>query len=54
MEGGTDQDLRLLDVVTSSHDDNTSKQSSEKIDNETDSKKSPDNKVIEINSFQTN
>ncbi|CAF1278701.1 unnamed protein product [Rotaria magnacalcarata] len=44
MEGGGDQDLRLLDIVTSSHDENTVKQSSEKIDNENDSKKISDNK----------
>ncbi|CAF3294780.1 unnamed protein product [Rotaria sp. Silwood2] len=52
MEDGSDQDLRVLDVIGSSNntsDENLSKQSSEKIDNktnndETNSKKPSDNK----------
>jgi len=57
MEGGTDHDLRTLDVISSStnatddNDEDGPKQSSEKSNNdETNSKKSSDNKVIDITS----
>jgi hypothetical protein len=55
MEGGTDHDLRTLDMISSStnatddNDEDGPKQSSEKSNNdETNSKKSSENKVIHM------